>query len=420
MKGIKVAVEQLQPGIFIRLPLKWFDHPFVLGRFKLDSSEQIQIIKSLGISHVIAYPAKSDASPIPMPEVSDEPSLNDSEITSLKNELKLIKEQRIEKLKVFRRDLNQTEKCFHNSMTNVRNIMQNIRSRPVQAIEQAGQLIDEISERLLNQDEIVLHLMNETKEDENIYYHSLNVSILSMLVAKKKGLNKEQLNTVGMAGLFHDIGKLKIPTQILRKKEALNSAEINYLKLHPKYSIDLLNLADHFDEEAKNIIAQHHELFDGSGYPKGLSGAQLEPLTHILSVVNNYDALCHPVNIKKARTPFAALSYQFKHDKHKYEPDSLKLLVKLLGVYPPGTVVELDNGQCGLVISVNLDNLLSPNVLLYDPIIPKEEAVIIDLNENDDIKIVKALNPKQLLPEVYAYLNPRNRINYYIDHTEKR
>ena len=418
MKGIKVAVEQLQPGVFIQIPLKWFEHPFIFGRFKLKSNEQIEIIKSLGVKHVIAYPAKSDASLIPISEVAHETSLNDSKITDLKNELTLIKEQRIEKLKKFRKDLNHTEICFQHSVNNIREIMKDIRSRPIQAIEQASQLINEISDRLLDQDDIVLHLMSETKEDENIYYHSLNVSILSMLLAKKKGLSKQQLNTIGMAGLFHDIGKLKIPTQIIRKTEPLNTAEKNYLKLHPQYSVELLNLTENFDKDAKKIIAQHHELFDGSGYPKGLSGAQIHPLTHILSVVNNYDSLCHPMNIKKAKTPFAALSQQFKHDKHKYEPLSLGLLVKLLGVYPPGTVVELSNGQCGLVISVNLGNLLFPNILLYDPTIPKEQAVIIDLNETDDLKIIKALNPNQLSPEVYAYLNPRKRINYYIDHTE--
>ena len=124
-------------------------------------------------------------------------------------------------------------------------------------------------------------------------------------------------------------------------------------------------------------------------------------------------------NIKNAKTPFSALAHQFKVDKAKYETDSLSLLVKLLGIYPPGTVVELDSGQYALVISVNINKLLAPNVLIYDPLVPKEQAVILDLNENEDLKIVKAIHPSTLSEEMFSYLNPRTRVNYYFDHSDK-
>jgi len=415
MKGIKVSVEQLQPGIFIQLPLKWFQHPFVLNNFKIKSSDQIKIIKNLGIKHVIAFPTKSDNKPLTASEISIETEICSSDVNELKDELTVLKELRVEKLKQFRRNINRTEKNFKRSMLHVRTIMKDIRSRPVQAIDQASQLIDEITDQLLSKGDIVLHLMSESKEDENLYYHSLNVAILAMLIGKKKGLSKDSLTTLGMAALFHDIGKLKIPTQILRKTQPLTAPEDNYLKLHSQYSVELLNLANDFDKKAKRIIEQHHELYDGSGYPNRLKGHQLDPLANILSVVNSYDNLCHPVDPKKAKTPFSALSHLFKRDKHKYEPHSLGLLVKLLGIYPPGTVVELDTGQIGLVISVNLSKLLFPNVLIYDPLIPKDQAVIIDLDEADELKIARALNLNQISNEIYEYLSPRSRVSYFIE-----
>lgn len=415
MKGIKVSVEQLQPGIFIQLPLKWFQHPFVLNNFKIKSTDQIKIIKKLGVKHVIAFPTKSDNKPLAVNEIHLKDEVNSTDIIELKDELTTLKELRVEKLKQFRRNVNRTEKNFKRSMLHVRTIMKDIRSRPVQAIDQASQLIDEISEQLLSKGDIVLHLMSESKENENLYYHSLNVAILAMLIGKKKGLTKDSLTTLGMAALFHDIGKLKVPTQILRKIAPLTSPEQNLLKLHPQYSIELLDLANDFDQKAKRIIEQHHELYDGSGYPNKLKGHQLDPLANILSVVNSYDNLCHPSDTKKAKTPYSALSHLFKRDKHKYEPHSLGLLVKLLGIYPPGTVVELDTGQIGLVISVNLSKLLFPNVLIYDPLIPKEQAVIIDLNEADELKISRALNLNQISNEVYEYLSPRSRVSYFIE-----
>jgi len=415
MKGIKVSVEQLQPGIFIQLPLKWFQHPFVLNNFKIKSTDQIKIIKKLGVKHVIAFPTKSDNKPLTVNEIHLKGEVNSTDIIELKDELTALKELRIEKLKQFRRNINRTEKNFKRSMLHVRTVMKDIRSRPVQAIDQASQLIDEISEQLLSKGDIVLHLMSESKEDENLYYHSLNVAILAMLIGKKKGLTKDSLTTLGMAALFHDIGKLKVPTQILRKIAPLTSPEQNFLKLHPQYSVELLDLANDFDKKAKRIIEQHHELYDGSGYPNKLKGHQLDPLANILSVVNSYDNLCHPIDSKKAKTPYSALSHLFKRDKHKYEPHSLGLLVKLLGIYPPGTVVELDTGQIGLVISVNLSKLLFPNVLIFDPLIPKEQAVIIDLDESHELKIARALNLNQISKEVYEYLSPRSRVSYFIE-----
>lgn len=418
MKGVKVAVEQLQPGIYVQLPLKWFQHPFVLNHFKIKTVDQIKIIKSLGVSHVMAVPSKSDAKPIPMSDLVED-TQDETEVEELKDELTLIKEERMQKLKSFKSDLGRTEKCFQNSMNHVRNIMRDMRNKPAQSVDQATKLIDDITDHLLNKGDAVLHLMNESKEDEGLYYHALNVSVLAMLLGKKKGLGKADLTLLGLAGLFHDVGKLKIPAQILRKTDPLNAAESNFLKLHPKYSIELLVTSSNFEDRALKLIEQHHEFYDGSGHPLGLEGKELDPLSHILSVVNNYDSLCHPINIKNAKTPFAALAHQFKVDKAKYEEDSLSLLVKLLGIYPPGTVVELDSGQCALVISVNLNKLLAPNVLIYDPLVPKDEAVIIDLDENQDLKIVKAIHPSQLSEEVFSYLNPRMRVNYYFDHTDK-
>jgi len=417
MKGVKIAVEQLQPGIYIQLPLRWSEHPFLFSRFKIKNQEEVQVIRGLGVSHVIAYPVKSDTKPIPLTEVKIDRSVEKEHIEQTVSKLEQEKDERIEKLKSFRKDLNKTEKVFQRSMTHVRNIMKDVRSRPIQAVEQAAELINEMTDVLLNKDNMVLHLMNETKEDENLYYHSLNVSVLAMMLARNKGLEKEHLNMIGMAALFHDIGKLKIPTPILRKTEPLNTAEENLLKLHPQYGVELLSLSDGFEEESKMIVEQHHEYVDGSGYPKGLKASAIHPLAQILSVVNDYDALCHPFDIKQAKTPYAALSFLFKQQKARYNEEALSLLVKLLGIYPPGTVVELDNGQCGLVISVNLQKLLFPNILVYDPNVPREQAAIIDLNDVD-IKIVKALHPRKLKPEVYEYLSPRTRINYYFDHSK--
>src|SRR5690606_21939186 len=144
-------------------------------------------------------------------------------------------------------------------------------------------------------DSLVLHLISAAaKEQESLYYHSLNVATLSMMLAKNLNLSPAEVKTVGIGALFHDIGKIKIPSQILRKTTDLSAPEQNLLKLHTKYGIELVGLTDTFPLEAWPIVEQHHEYIDGSGYPKALKEPQIDALAKIVAVVNAFDNLCHP------------------------------------------------------------------------------------------------------------------------------
>ena len=207
---------------------------------------------------------------------------------------------------------------------------------------------------------------------------------------------------------------MKIPPQILRKKTPLTAVEQNFLNLHPKYGLDMVNLVDSFPESAKAIISQHHELLDGSGYPKGLAGDDIDSFAQLVSVVNKYDTLCHPPDLSKARVPSNALSWLYKNNVNKYNNSDLKLLVKILGIYPPGSVVRLSNDQIGMVLSVNSERLLYPNILIYDAEVPRAEAPIIDLEERE-LSITGVIKPDKLPPPVFEYLNPRSRISYYFE-----
>jgi HD-GYP domain-containing protein (c-di-GMP phosphodiesterase class II) len=422
VSSIKVTVDRIQVGNYIKLPLGWCDHPFMFNNFKIDSEEQLLLIRKLGVSHVSVYPQRSDNGLLPPPTSTSDSTVPPADISNLdleiiQRELWESKQENIEKLKSHRRKIIKTEKNFQSAAVQIRSVMTKLASRPLNAIDEATQLVSNMAESLLKEEHIVLHLMSETKESENIYYHSLNVSVLSMLLAKMKGLDVNEIKTIGMGALFHDMGKLKIPPQILRKKTALTSAELNFLKQHPKYGLDFVNLVDTFPDDAKAIISQHHELLDGSGYPKGLAGDDIDPLVQLVSVVNKYDTLCHPLDISKARVPSTALSWLYKNSVNKYNQSDLKLLVKILGIYPPGSVVRLSNDQIGMVLSVNSERLLSPNILIYDSEVPRAEAPIIDLEERQ-LKITGVLKPDKLPEQIYEYLNPRSRISYYFENTK--
>lgn len=418
MAAAKISPNQVKIGYFVQLPVSWLKHPFISNKFKVTSHEQIAIIQNLALDFVYFFPEKSTITPEDaQPQTT--PSAIREQAATLKLELERDKNARIELAKEQRRQLQRTEKAFEQSMVQIRNIMTKIGSRPLQAVDEAKQMINQIADTIVNAEALVLHLISQSgKDQESLYYHVLNVSILSMMLAKNLGFSEEDIKLIGLAALFHDIGKLKIPTQVLRKTEPLTAPEINLLKMHTKYGVELLKLTEAFPINAFDIILQHHEMLDGSGYPAGLNAAQIDNKAKVVAVVNEFDNLCHPSDASKARSPHHAMSHLFKSMKGKLELNYMAQLIKMMGVYPPGTVVMLTDQRVGLVMSVNSEKLLYPNVLIYDPHIPRLEAPVISLEEGK-LAIEKVIKPSALPTAILEYLNPRAQISYYVQNDKK-
>lgn len=421
MASIKITVDRLQPGLHIRLPVKWNEHPFLFNSFKIKDQEQIRLIKHLGIQHVFLNPGQSDTQPLPpvtnTNPVDEQENEVESDINNEADKLWQEKQNRIEKLSAYRRRVIRCEKEFERSLARMRAVMNKIRSRPMDAVDEAAQLVDDIVDKLLSDDSVTLHLMNGKSEFEDIYFHSLNVSVIAMMIGRAKGYPAETIKEIAFASLFHDIGKIRIPTAIVRKQTPLTEPERNYLKMHTKYGLEISQNIKEFPDSARRVIEQHHELLDGSGYPQGLKGDEIDELAQVIAVANAFDNLCHPNVPSEQKIPYVALSYLYKNCKHIYNNENLNILVKFMGVFPPGTVVQLSNEMVGLVISVNANSLLYPNVLIYDPSVPRTQAPIIDLADKD-IKIVNAILPHKLPDKVREYLNPRSRISYFFDSEE--
>lgn len=417
MAAIKLTVDRIQPGLHIRLPLKWNDHPFLLNSFKIKDQEQVEMIRHLGVKFVYFNPEQSDAAPLPVDQIQADRVTNEASLDHKTQKLWQEKQNRIEKLSAYRRRVIQCEKEFERSLARMRSVMTKIRNRPTAAVDEAKLLIEDIVEKLMCDDNVTLHLMNGKNEFEDIYFHSLNVAVIAMMIGRANGYSAAQLKELSFSALFHDIGKIKIPTAILRKQAPLTEPEINYLKLHTKYGVDLASQIEGFPEVARVVIAQHHELRDGSGYPKGLKGDEINEFAQIIAVANAFDNLCHTPIVSEQKIPYTALSHLYKNCKHLYKEENLNILIKFMGVFPPGTVVQLSNNMVGLVISVNASHLLFPNVLVYDPSVPRTQAPIIDL-ASKDIKIVNAVHPSKLPEKIKEYLNPRSRISYFFDSDE--
>ncbi|MCL1065478.1 DUF3391 domain-containing protein [Shewanella olleyana] len=412
--SVKVSINQIQVGNFIRLPVSWKDHPFLFSNFKVKTQSQIELIKSLGIEQVFYDTERSDTELLALKSSSDKTLPVDGDgLDKLKLEMDQYKHDQIESQKKLRRSIKKTEQQFERSLSMMRSTVSKLGSRPLNSVNDAKDMISSMTNMLLNSDDLVLHLMGDVKPGDLIYHHSLNVSVMSMMLGKSLEWSREDIELIGLGALFHDVGKLKIPSNILNKHVQLTKPEQNLIKQHPLMSLNFLKLADTFPEQAKPMIANHHEFIDGSGYPKGLKGDELDKFSQLITVVNEYDDLCNGTKVSKAKTPYASLGIIYKNYKQKLNNEYVGKLIKTIGIYPPGSVIELSSGQFGMVMSVNLNKILFPQIMLYDPLVPKEQAPIIDL-EREEISIVRCL-PASALPEnIFKYLNPRERISYGI------
>ena len=197
----------------------------------------------------------------------------------------------------------------------------------------------------------------------------------------------------------------------------LNAEERYQINDHIVQSIMMLSQLP-FPPHLRNVpelAGGHHEKMDGSGYPRHLKGDQIDPLARLVALVNYYDNLCNPGDLAKALTPHEALSMMFAQRRNKFDGQALQVMIRSLGVYPPGSVVRLSNDALALVSSVNPVKPLRPWVTVFDPSVPRDEAIMLDLEQEPDINIAKALRPIHLPPEVYEYLSPRKRVTYYFD-----
>ena len=415
-KDYFVTPEQLSIGLFVFIDLPWFSHPFSFNSFKIRDEEQIRTLRGLSSKRFRYDPDRSDSPQFPVsteasteieavvetpPPVEQDPTLAEKRV-------------RVERLKVQRERLGNVEKAFVKAASIMRNINRNLMSRPKECLEEVGELVQQMASAFLEAPELTLHVMGDKAGGEEVYYHGLNTSILSMMLARDMGMGLEEGKVLGLGALMHDIGLIEIPDRVLKKTEDLTHAEIELRKLHCEYGVKLGQKAG-LPGSVLSIIFQHHELADGSGYPKALKADAIHPLARIVSLVNYYDNLCNPVNIAKALTPHEALSLMFAQRRAKFDGKVLQVLIKNLGVYPPGSIVKLSNDALALVQSVNPQKPLRPWVLLYDPDIPKEEAIMLDLEQEPEINISKAIRPGQLPAAVYNYLSPRKRVTYFFD-----
>jgi putative nucleotidyltransferase with HDIG domain len=406
---------QLRVGLYIHLDVGWMDHPFASSNFKITNPTQIDKIKQAGFKRLRYDPKRSDCEPLHEDELETESIAAPQEPS-----IPIVESEPIVQLSVTQRlaqlhnAIDEAELRFINAGNAVRESTKNILITPKTCIEQTVKLVNDIIETSLTEGDIAIHALNGNRSSDEHYLHPLNVTVLSLMLAKAMGISEEETRLLGLAAVFHDIGKIEISSKILLKQEPLTKQEQSHFEQHSEIGARMAKEVG-LPLRIGKIILQHHVYEDTTGYPQHINPEKVDPLSKIIALVNWYDNLCNPNNINDAKTPYEALALMFAKQRTKFDDTLLKRLIKSLGIYPPGSIIQLTTGVYGVVISVNPTHPMRPYVMLHNPLLHREKPHIVDLSKESNLSISACVRPNQLPRDAFEYLNPRKRINYFVD-----
>ncbi|HQJ06384.1 MAG TPA: HD-GYP domain-containing protein, partial [Spirochaetota bacterium] len=210
-------------------------------------------------------------------------------------------------------------------------------------------------------------------------------------------LQDKQLRELAIAGLLHDIGMLKIPQTILDKEEKLTEDEMNQIRTHPILSYKFVNDKNIFGKDVLDPIIQHHEQYDGNGYPRKLSGDKIHIYAKIISIADAFEAQISERSYRKSKTGYSAMKEVLSESQNRFDPKVLKAFLSILSIYPPGTLVQLNNNSIGTVTAVNPQAPLRPKIkLLLDELGEKPKSpVVIDLKSSLNVFISRVLDKEE-------------------------
>ncbi len=213
-------------------------------------------------------------------------------------------------------------------------------------------LINNLLGELKDNPERCVKFLDVRALDDYTYGHSVNVCLLSLITGLSMNMTDEELLVLGLAALLHDIGKVKLPAQLVNKAGAFTPVEHTLMEQHPIYGFELIMADPLLNPIIAEIIYQHHERFNGSGYPRGLTEVEIHPCAYIIGIADVYDALTHDRAYRGRFLPHEAIEYLYGSGNHLFDYNVVKNFVQHLALYPIGTLVELNNGEQGTVIDV--------------------------------------------------------------------
>lgn len=397
MSEKQIPIDRLRPGMYITgLDIAWIDTPFLVHKLLIKSDEQIRELTACGAKLITIDTDRGDdvveeqpAEETPAAPAAETPP----KATALVDELESAKKLR-----------DSTQQLITEAWSTVREGGAVTESMFLPAIAEA---IASIGRNRL----ALLTLFHQKGKGQDMINHAFSQMSLGLMIGEQLGLSNEELERVGMAALMMDVGWALVSDDYYSLQYAYTDDEFEKVKEHVSHSVQILEDGD-FDPEVINLVAHHHERFDGTGYPNGLRGLEISAKAQLLSLINHFEASVHGLYDQSPNIPAKALRFIYeKGVKGGHDPALVKTLIGIVGIYPISSAVELNTGERGVVTRVNWKKPMLPRVkivygrdrqALYKPY--ELDLANQPLN-SDERKIERVLDPSDPKADPLGRLN---------------
>ena len=442
-------IRELRVGTFVKLEGSWFSHPFPTNTFQIKSSDDLATIQALKSVVILQDPERSASFDVDVEDVPDEnrrpldheeslsreedgEAISDSTFDHPEDDEPLIKESSLSTILDRRQDyhefqnhLRKIEGAYQKILGQGNELFRQLSDRRQSGRKTADAMITSIVTAIQHPNTAMslIDVVNSNGATWGLSEHALNVCTLSLLIGRQLGLGVEELLELGRGSLFHDVGYRALPMNVRFSAVGMKiQSDPDLGPRHPEVGRQLMASFPDTSPAVLEMIERHHERLDGSGFPNGMRADGLSLSTKIIMVADHYDELCNAPDLQTSLTPHAALSRLFRHvvmkgESSRFCPEVVQALVQAIGVYPPGSLVELTDGFLGVVARINVHHPTRPTVLLYAPWICRNDGMLVNLSQEPELEIKRALHVKDIPLHALAYLSPR-RMAMFVHATE--
>ncbi len=381
----KISVCDLRIGMVVaKLDRDWLDTPFLMQGFKILDREEVRVVTQY-CEHVWIDTDLSPASG----HSSSEGSASSASSPVFEPECSVEEEHK------------RIQEEFNGSRNRTRDLHDNIRLGKDIDNDSVRRSVDECVNSVLRNPDALLWMSKIREESEYTAEHSLNVCILAVAFGRYLGYEKKDLEMLGLCGLLHDIGKMRVPLDILENPGKLTTKEMNMMKAHTVHGRNLLLSSPSIDPLVIDTAYSHHERIDGAGYPRKMAAEKISQFARIISIVDSYDAITADRCYSKARPSTTALKIIYEERGKQFDEELAIQFIKAIGLFPVGSVVELYTGDIGIVIETSLVRRHLPRVaiVLDENHEKKDKTKFVNLAFIEEGDLSKDFLIKKVLPD---------------------
>ena len=397
MERKQVSVEQLQWGMYVaELDRPWTETPFMFQGFHLRTDQQLETLKKL-CKHVFVDPEKTEA-----PEKARGPA-------PVAN-FKIRGNTRYPEAKPVEVEFQAASTVYAQTVTQVGELLKPAaKAGGVLDGKEIKESVTRLTDSVVRNPDALLLVTRLREKSEQAHARALQVSIYMIVFARYLELERPELELLGLLGLLQDVGKTRLPPAILEKKGPLTPEENEIAKQHVQFSSQILAETPGIHPKLPQLVTLHHERQDGSGYPKGLKGDQIGLYGSMAAIADTFDALTAIRPYAEPLSPSSALSYLYKERGTGFHSDLVEQFIQCVGVFPVGSVVELNSGEVGIVITQNLVRRLKPRVMVVldgkgQPMRPHK---ILDLDKDPKVRPDEPYRIKRTMEQTKLQVDPR-------------